>query len=216
MTSERQPVVPNTGYEPPRRVSAEDYLRLESRLATRHEYWHGWMYPRMHPPGSHWAMAGGTLAHARLIIRLLGLLDAHLSDGRCVVYTGDVRLYVTAEDYFYPDAFVICDGPTAPGLIEQHDAVLVVEVRSPSTAAFDQGDKLDAYSVLPSLREYLILDTRRMQATVYRRPPSEDWTRTVVLAGADLGLESINFHLPLARLYHGVRLEPETEDEGIG
>jgi Uma2 family endonuclease len=160
-------------------------------------------------------MAGGTLAHARLIIRLLGLLDAHLNDGPCVVYSADVRLYVTAEDYFYPDAFVTCAGPSDPGLTEQHDAVLVAEVRSPSTAAFDQGDKLDAYSALPALREYLIIDTRRVQATVYRRSPGESWIRMVTLAGADLILESINFRLPLARLYHGVQLEPETGDEGI-
>jgi Uma2 family endonuclease len=32
--------------------------------------------------------------------------------------------------------------------------VLVVEVLSPSTAAYDRGEKFDAYRLLPTLQEY--------------------------------------------------------------
>jgi hypothetical protein len=45
--------VRSPGYAPPRQVSVEEYLRLEAAAEERHEYWHGWMYPRMYPPGSH-------------------------------------------------------------------------------------------------------------------------------------------------------------------
>ncbi len=120
-----------------------------------------------------------------------------------------MRLYVNATDYFYPDAFVTCGSIADPGAIEERDATVVAEVLSPSTASFDLNDKLDAYSRLPSLLEYLLLDTRRAQAIVFRRAKEGVWTRLVVLDGADLELESIHFRVPLTRLYRGVRLEPE-------
>jgi Uma2 family endonuclease len=191
----------------------EEYRRLEAAATEKHEYWNGWMYPRMYPPGSHWAMAGGTLAHARLIVRLLRMLDAHLEEHPCVVYPDDVRLYVNDHDYFYPDAFVTCGGTDEPTAIEQHDATLIAEVLSPSTSSFDQGDRFDAYSVLPSLHEYLLLDPRRVQATLYRRAMDGAWLRLVTLEGADLVLESIGFRAPLAQLYRGVPLAPLVPDD---
>ena len=195
-----------SGWEPPRRVSRDEYLRLAEAASERYEYWDGWMYPRLYPPGSHWAMAGGTLPHGRLIVQLLAVLNTHLGDGPCVVYPDDVRLYVDDDAYFYPDAFVTCGGPDDPSLIEQRDAVLVAEVLSPSTAEFDRGDKLERYQRLPGLREYLLLDGRRIHATLYRRTDDGAWVHTVILPEADLVLESIGLRLPLAQVYRGIRM----------
>jgi Uma2 family endonuclease len=214
MASERQAHQIDAEYSTPRRVSVEEYLRAEAAAETRHEYWQGWMYSRMYPPGSLQGMAGGTLAHARLIVRLLTTLEAHLGQGPCVVYPGDVRLYVHEHQYFYPDVFVTCGGTTDAQALELRTATMVAEVLSPSTAAFDQGDKLDAYAQIKDLREYLLLDSRRIQATVFRRAQGGQWMRLVSLNGADLSLESLAFRLPMAQLYRGVPLDadPERED----
>lgn len=209
MAIERPPQMYPPGYEPPRRVSAEEYLRLEEASTEKHEYWHGWMYPRMYPPGSHWAMSGGTAAHSRLITSVIATLYAHLLDGSCVLYQGDMRLYVGDDIYYYPDAFVTCGSTADPTAIGEHEATLIVEVLSPSTASFDLNEKLDAYGTLSGLREYLLFDTRRVQATLFRRAEEGAWLRLSVLDGADLALESIGFRAPLARIYRGVRLEPE-------
>jgi len=50
------------GYDPPRRVPIEEYLRLSAEFPGTYEYHRGLMYPRFYPPGSHEAMAGGTRA----------------------------------------------------------------------------------------------------------------------------------------------------------
>ncbi len=213
MATERQAEQWPPGYAPPRRVGVEDYLRLEAASDERHEYWHGWMYPRMYPPGSHEAMAGGTLAHSRLIIRLTAALDAHLGAGPCAVYQGDVRLYVNAHDYFYPDAFVSCEEEADPAARDRSDAVMIGEVLSPSTGEFDRGDKLDAYAALPSLREYVLLDTRRVKAIVHRRVPGGPWTRFVALEGADLALDTLGFRVSLAQLYRGIPLAPLVDED---
>jgi Uma2 family endonuclease len=53
--------------------------------------------------------------------------------------------------------------------------VLVVEVLSPSTAAFDRGEKFADHSMLPSLREYLMVDVERRQCDLHRRGDDGLW-----------------------------------------
>jgi Uma2 family endonuclease len=156
-------------------------------------------------------MAGGSETHDRLTGRLFAALFAHLDGGPCVPYMGNLRMRVD-DAYFYPDVYVTCAPATGPRVIEQRDAVLVAEVLSPSTTAFDRGEKLDAYQQLPALREYLLLDSRSPRATLYRRNDEGAWLRLVVLEGADLVLESIDFRAPLATIYRGVSLDDAPDD----
>ena len=198
-------------YEPPRRVPIEEYLRLSAELPGTYEYHHGLMYPRFYPPGSHEAMAGGTRAHARLMVRMVAALDGHLRGGPCNVYPSEMRLYVAERSYFYPDAFVVCNEDMEPNRIDERDALLVAEVRSASTSDFDRGDKFEAYRQLPSMREYLLLDNRRIQATVFRRGDNGEWRYLAFVEGAELVLESIGLRLPLRGLYEGIPLDRDQE-----
>lgn len=210
MTSERHlelPPIPDD-YEPPRRVSHEEYERLEEQLSGKYEYHNGLMYPRFYPPGSHWAMAGCTEAHARISVRVLTALESHLGNGPCRVYPSDMKLMAERKDY-YPDAFVVCNDPMRPNRSRLEDAVLICEVRSQSTAEFDTGDKFEAYTHLPSLREYLILDNRRPQATLMRKGDDGEWRRLLIIEGADVPLDTVGLLLPLARVYDGVTLDPD-------
>lgn len=194
------------GWAAPRRATIEEYRRINRSSRTRYEYRNGWMYPRFYPPGSHWAMAGGTLAHSDLTVALHIRLATHLRGGPCHMYNQDVQLYIDEQHYYYPDAFVVCDGPRDPRLREQHDAVLVCEVLSPSTADDDQGTKRLDYQGLASLQEYLLLDSRRRAATLYRRT-GDGWTVHDLSAGDPLHLTSIGLALPLDELYVDVDLD---------
>jgi Uma2 family endonuclease len=195
-------------YEPPRRVSHAEYERLEALLPGKYEYYDGLMYPRFYPPGSHYLMAGGTEAHAQLIVRLLTSLDAHLGTrGPCRVYSSDMKLLADARDY-YPDAFVVCNDPMQPRRTRLDDAVLVCEVRSESTADYDKGEKFDAYKQLPSLLEYLILDNRRPRATLFQKGADGVWRYLTIVEGAAARLESVDMILPLSQIYDGLTLDP--------
>jgi len=59
-----------------------------------------------------------------------------------------------------PDALVVCPAPP-PDDREISDPMIVVEVLSPSTAAFDHGEKLEGYFLLASVAHYLMLDPDR-------------------------------------------------------
>ena len=81
------------------------------------------------------AMTGGSVAHARLVRRLVAALGAALPLGS-EAFGGDPKVLTTGRAR-YPDATVVC-GPldTAGDTVEP---VLVVEVPSPSTALTDRG-----------------------------------------------------------------------------
>ncbi len=209
MVSERKPDdAIDDGYEPPRRVSHAEYERLELVLPGKYEYHDGLMYPRFYPPGSHSHMAGGTEAHAQLILRLLTSFAIHLgTKGPCRVYPSDMMLRADAHDYF-PDAFVVCNDPMQPRRTRLDDAVLVCEVRSESTADFDKGEKFDAYKQLRGLHEYLILDNRRPQATLFQKGSDGAWRYITIVEGAEVRLESVDMVLSLSRLYEGLTLDP--------
>lgn len=69
-----------------------------------------------------------------------------------MVYPSDIKLAVGENEYF-PDALVVCGEPMLPNRRVLNDAVLVCEVRSQSTAAFDTGGKFAVYQHVPSLRD---------------------------------------------------------------
>lgn len=97
-------------------------------------------------------MAGGTLAHDELIVNLIVTLGIYLGrHGPCRVHSSDLKLKAGDHDY-YPDACVAC-GETRARQTRLEDAVLVCEVRSPTTAEFDRGEKFAAYQHLPSLTD---------------------------------------------------------------
>lgn len=191
---------PPADYAPPRRASPEEAQRINQSGEQRYEYWHGWLYPRGYPPGSHWAMPGGTKAHSRVISPIIRILDEHLEPGPCTVYEGNVELHLANREYYFPDAFVTCTPMGDPTATAEWDAILVVEVLSPRTDTFDRTDKFDAYKLLPSIQEYLLLDSRYMRADLFRHIAGR-WLQTTVLADGDLALESIGLTLPLATLY---------------
>ena len=182
------------------RCSPEEARRIAEAAPFRYEYAHGVLR----------AMAGGTLAHSRLIVNLLALLTGHLGDGPCRVFDGNVELHFSRDEYHLPDAFVYCGAAEDPYATQLFDATLVCEVLSPGTAEIDRTTKLDDYRTLPSLTEYLMLDTSRQRADLYRRV-GDLWPQTTILVDGDLHLESIGLRVPLAHLYRGTGVPNEKE-----
>ena len=85
---------------------------------------------------------------------------------------------------------------------------LVVEVLSPSTSAYDRGPKFAAYRKLPSLSEYLLIDSERLSADLFRRDETGRWVLYPFdTAAQQVELASVGLQLPLQVLYGDVRLE---------
>ena len=92
--------------------------------------------------------------------------------------------------------------------------VLLVEVLSPSTAAYDRTEKLAAYKQLESLREVLFI-SQDQPSVEYLQKGSNGWTTTLI-EGRDavLSLAHLQVSIPLAELYRRVTwddIAPATE-----
>lgn len=183
----------------PAGFSPEDYLAIEHENALRHEYRHGLVY----------AMAGGTDNHNRLSINLVTELNLHLRHGACQFFSADVKINYDADFFYYPDAFVTCDPRDRTDRYIKRYPLLIAEVLSDSTEAFDRGTKFTDYQMIKTLKEYVLIAQDDIQVDCYRRHPtvSTRWDQTSYGRGDIILLESINLKIPIEELYRGTTLE---------
>ncbi|HEX7707206.1 MAG TPA: Uma2 family endonuclease [Thermoanaerobaculia bacterium] len=171
----------------------QEYLALEEESAIRHEYLTGEIY----------AMAGGTPDRAALAAAVLAILRPQLPRG-CRAFTSDLRVRISSTGLTtYPDAAVVCGGsqraPEDPVAVT--NPLILVEVTSNSTEAYDRGEKLRHYRAIPSLREILVVSHREPRITIHRRGDGDRWESTDAAEGQSATLESIGGLLQVDDVY---------------
>jgi Uma2 family endonuclease len=176
-----------------------EYLQRERAAETKSEYRYGEIV----------AMTGVSRAHNLIAGNLFSELRQQLRGGGCETYVSDVRVRVrTTGLYTYPDVVVACE----PIQFEDDhvdtllNPTVVVEVFSPSTEAYDRGEKFAHYRRLDSLREYLLVaqDTMRVERFVRQ---GEQWVLTELNAPDDvLEIAAIDCRVVLREIYARVTL----------
>lgn len=183
-------------------LTPEAYFEWEKANDTKHEYLNGEVF----------AMVGVKDSHATVAGNLFALLHSHLKGSPCRLYMSDMKAHVAkANAFFYPDVMVTCD-PRDKGsdYFKQHP-LLVVEVLSESTAAFDRGTKFSIYRQLESLQEYVLIDPDNLTVDCFRRDQNGHWVLYPYSSGETIELTSVNFKIHLDALYEGaVKEKPET------
>jgi Uma2 family endonuclease len=85
---------------------------------------------------------------------------------------------------------------------------LIVEVLSPSTEAYDRGDKFTHYKSIPTLREYLLVAQHRPHVTHLYKQGDGTWIHTEANdLASTVELSSLNCELPLSEIYQGVSFD---------
>jgi Uma2 family endonuclease len=147
-------------------------------------------------------MTGTTDRHNSTALNLAILLRQHLRGGPCQVYISDVMVRVEAADAgFYPDLMVTCAEADTADRYVKRQPLLLVEVLSESTAAYDLGEKFAAYRRLPGLREYVLVDPERPRVQVFRPGADGHWVLYPFGPDEALRLDSIDLEVPVAALY---------------
>lgn len=178
------------------RMTAEDFLTWDRQQSVRHEFVRGDVF----------AMAGAEERHVTVAGNAYVALRAHLRGGPCRTFITDMKLRVEAADcFFYPDVMVTCSAADTDPLIKR-EPMLVIEVLSPATAAFDRGDKFAAYRLLPTLREYLLVDPETRRCDLYRRGDDGLWVLHPFEPGEPVMLDSVGLHLGADALWDEVGL----------
>jgi Uma2 family endonuclease len=171
-----------------------EYLAAEEKSLEKHEFLDGEVY----------AMAGGTPDHAALAMAFGGELGNALRDRPCRVFSSDLRVRIRATGLTtYPDVSVVC-GKLETDAEDRHAVVnplLLVEVLSDSSEAYDRGEKFAHYRHLPSLREYVLVSQRRPRIEVYRRNEAGRWELFEYESGASAELSSVGCSVSVDEVY---------------
>ena len=181
----------------------DEYLAFERSSESKHEYLDGLIY----------AMAGSSPEHSTICVNVSAVITRQLRGTPCRPFSADMKIRCLSAPtttrrrrglFAYPDLIVVCGEPVF------HDAqqdvlvnpTLIVEVLSPSTEAYDRGEKFLRYQELASLTDYLLVAQRYPCLEHFAKQAHGQWLLTIEthLSGS-IFIASINCHLPLAEVY---------------
>ena len=175
----------------------EEYLASERKATVKSEYLNGEIL----------AMSGASLAHNLITVDIATELNIQSRGRGWDVCMSNMRVKTgTKGAYFYPDVVVFCgDSQFEDNVFDTLlNPILVIEVLSPSTEAYDRGEKFAHYQELTSLREYILVSHDRIRVEHYHLITMQ-WGQTEFHAHEDvLPLASIGCELPLQDIYRRV------------
>ncbi len=191
-----------------------EYLAAEGTAETRHEFQNGNII----------AMAGGTLAHNAVKLRIAGKLDQYVEEKNLphMVLNSDTKVRIeSANRFLYPDV-TISDGTpeyyTTPEGQIRRDIIInplaIVEVLSEDTCNYEKGEKFELYSSVPGFQEYILIEPEEVWArSMFLQDPAQNLWKHEIFTGKDakLPIRSLGLELALAEIYAVLEKLPKTE-----
>lgn len=173
----------------------EEYLQMEEASEIKHEYYQGEIF----------AMSGVLLPHDIITTNTIGELRAKLKGKGCRPHTSDLRIHIPPNTLFtYPDISIFC-GEVKTLNDDKFNAlnpIVLIEVLSKSTKTHDRGDKFNLYRDIPSLKEYILIDSLTISVEAFDINDEGKWQLTEYKNSNDvLVLNSISVSLPLKDIY---------------
>jgi Uma2 family endonuclease len=186
-------------------LTPQQYLEIERQADHKSEYFAGEVF----------AMVGASRKHNLLATNVTREMSEQLKERDCEVYAADMRVKVDVTGlYTYPDVVVACDGPHFDdnAVDTLLNPIVLIEVLSDSTEAYDRGKKFAHYRKLESLREYLLIAQDRCHVEHYVRQADNQWLLSETdEPNGEVFLPSIKCTLQVAEVYDKVRFE-RTDD----
>lgn len=177
-------------------ISIENYLSGEAISPIKHEYRQGSVY----------AMTGAKKSHVVIATHLITLLNTHLRDTPCLVFGSDMKVRLEqANCFYYPDVSVSChqqDIETENSFILS--PILIIEILSASTEAFDRGEKFADYRTLSSLREYVLVHQNKVKVECFRHSSADNWQQQTYGPGDSLELISVGLFGSIELIYQKI------------
>ncbi len=188
------------------KLSIAEWLEQEQSEGVRYEYHNGEVF----------AMAGGTLKHTVISGNAYRLLENNFidKDKDCQAFISELKIEISKEGrYVYPDTLAVCgkveESQSVPGAIL--NPVLVIEVTSKSSEAYDRDGKFHFYTSLPSVKQYMIVSQAGPFVTLYNRDPESGlfdppFIEVRGLEGT-IDLFSVGYQMPMQELYRKITFD---------
>ncbi|HEX7314373.1 MAG TPA: Uma2 family endonuclease [Pyrinomonadaceae bacterium] len=176
-------------------ITPEEYLAIERKSEIKNEYYAGDVF----------AMVGASKQHNLIAANVIRVLGNQLVDRPCNVYPSDMRVKVSATGkYTYPDVVVACEEELFDDAEKDTllNPVLIVEILSESTEAYDRGKKFEQYQYIESLTEYLLITQEPYRVEQYVRQSNREWRYSEYHdADDEVTINIIGCRLPLKDVY---------------
>ncbi len=182
-------------------TSITDYLAFEEKSEFKHEFRDGEIV----------AMAGGTINHSTLSGNIHSAINTRTDTRGCRTFNSDLKVYFEKlEEFCYPDTYVVC-GDLETSEYDKNsitNPILIVEVLSPSTEAYDRGEKFRKYRSIPSFKEYVLITADKICVETFYKQDEKSWIINTYLKSDEIiQLRSVDLEIPMSEVYRNVKFE---------
>lgn len=183
-------------------LSPEAFLAWEADQPERHELVGGEVF----------AMAGAEDRHVTVTGNIAMALRQGLAGTPCRTFMTSMKLQpLGSNNFFYPDVLVTCHEADRASPLVKHEPRLIVEVLSPTTAAYDRGAKFAHYRAIASLQEVAFIDLDTRRSDVYRKGADGLWVLHPFEVAEGLSLASVAVEVSAAALWAEVDEVPTAD-----
>ncbi len=190
-----QPIQPS-----PKVYTLWEYLAREERSKDKHEFYNGTIVKMPNAKYNHNLIASNMLHFLRIALQKKDKKYVVLGDGQ--------KIYIEAENVaVYPDALVIFEKPIFYQNREDIllNPLLVVEVLSRKTGLYDRTAKFDLYQSIPSFKEYVLIDPKKISVETRYREAEDLWRITAHnTENQQITLKSLDVVLSMSDIYENV------------
>lgn len=183
-----------------RKYSIDEYLELENASAEKSEYYKGEIF----------AMAGAGGQHNIITSNLLTNLGYKLKGKSCKPFGSDLRIHIEKNTLFtYPDISIICGEMKSLNNDDLNflNPSIVLDVLSSSTKTYDGGSKFKLFRDIPTLKEYILVDSEAIGIEAFHINGHNLWElHEFNNIDETLYLPTIQVSLPLREIYEGTEL----------
>lgn len=176
-----------------RPLTVDEYIQLELQSEKRHESVNGQLIE----------IPGEKAINNRIAGHIFVFLYSHLIAKGFQVYMNDVKVGTPDKTkYYYPDVFLTREPEAGQNQYIKYEPELIVEVISPSTHITDTVDKYIAYTALPSLKYYLVVEPETVYVTLCSKNAEGKWEALSYVRKEDLiPLPLLDISVPLNEVY---------------
>lgn len=182
------------------KFTAEEYLQIEKSSVEKHEFYKGEIF----------AMSRAGARHNIISVNLITSISTQLRGKSCRPYGSDMRINIPENTLFtYPDISIIC-GSVITTAGDEETAIrptVIIEILSPSTKEYDRGEKFKLYRDIPTLKEYIMVESEMVSVEAFRINEKERWELQEYKSIADtLNIPVVNVRVLLSEIYEGTQL----------
>ncbi len=178
-----------------------EYLTMEAAATEKSEYYQGEIF----------AMSGALLPHNIVTVNTMVFLHQKLKGKNCRPFNSDMRVHIEKNTLFtYPDISVVCGKPETldDDNFNLLNPIILIEVLSKSTKNYDRGDKFKLYRDIPTLKEYILINSEAVGVEVFRVNKQNHWELEEYKTDEDaLQIPALQLSIPLREIYEGTKLK---------